>query len=163
MLTCHGPFYFWYFFKSHPAKSAEYFTLIFSRCLTVFFINRLICHLLFHQLWWYVCMNFLLLQVFFVALILICYSGYDACPFWSSCSEVRVMFWKLLVYSAVSATLWCGSGFDLSPWCGSEFWFSFDAKPDPGFLFDSGPTFHSDADPDPSFQIKAQTIEKVLK
>ncbi len=46
---------------------------------------------------------------------------------------------------------------DLSPWCGSGFWFLFDADPDP--------TFHPDADPDPdtSFQIKAQTFEKVLK
>jgi hypothetical protein len=41
----------------------------------------------------------------------------------------------------------------------------FDA--DPACQFDAGqdPTFHVDADPDPdpSFQIKAQNLEKVLK
>jgi hypothetical protein len=33
------------------------------------------------------------------------------------------------------------------------------------FLFDVYPTFHPDAnpDPDPSFQLKAQTLEEVLK
>jgi hypothetical protein len=44
------------------------------------------------------------------------------------------------------------------------------ADPDSNFIFnvdpdaDPDPTFHPDADPDPdhSFQIKAQTIEKVL-
>lgn len=25
--------------------------------------------------------------VFFLALMFICYSGYDSCPFWSSCSD----------------------------------------------------------------------------
>jgi hypothetical protein len=43
----------------------------------------------------------------------------------------------------------------------------FDAYPDSVFLFDThpDPTFHydTDPDPDPSFQIKAQTLEKVLK
>ncbi len=41
--------------------------------------------------------------------------------------------------------------------CGSGSWFLFDADPDP--------TFHPDADPDedPSFQIKALTLEKVVK
>jgi hypothetical protein len=44
----------------------------------------------------------------------------------------------------------------------------FDADPDPACHFDSDldPTFHFDADPDPdmepSFQIKAQNLEKVL-
>jgi hypothetical protein len=33
--------------------------------------------------------------------------------------------------------------------------FYVDAFPDPD------PTFHPDADPDPSFQIKAQTLEKL--
>ncbi len=41
----------------------------------------------------------------------------------------------------------------------------FDA--DPGFLFDADPdpAFYVDADPDPhpSFQIKAQTLDKVLQ
>ncbi len=49
-----------------------------------------------------------------------------------------------------SSSLWCGSGFDLSPWCGSGFWFLFDADVDE----DPDPTFHPDVDldPDPSFQ-----------
>ncbi len=55
-----------------------------------------------------------------------------------------------------SASPWCG--FDLSPWCKSRFWFLFDADPDQ--------TFHPDADPDPvpnpSSQMKAQTLEKML-
>jgi hypothetical protein len=44
-----------------------------------------------------------------------------------------------------------------------------DADPDPACHFDAGPdpTFHFDADldpdPDPSFQIKAENLEKVLK
>jgi hypothetical protein len=43
-----------------------------------------------------------------------------------------------------------------------------DADPHSFFFFfdaDLDPTFHPDADPDtdPSFQIKAQTLEKVLK
>ncbi len=42
-----------------------------------------------------------------------------------------------------------------------------DADPDSDFYFYADPdqTFHPDADPDsdPSFQIKAQTLEKVLK
>jgi hypothetical protein len=62
-----------------------------------------------------------------------------------------------------SASLWCGSGFDLLPrcrcGCGSGFGFLFDA--------DADPTFYPDADPgpdaDPCFQVKAQTLEKVLK
>ena len=29
-------------------------------------------------------------QVFIVAMVLICYSGYDSCLFWSSCSQVSV-------------------------------------------------------------------------
>ncbi len=51
--------------------------------------------------------------------------------------------------------------------------FLCDADPDSDFLFDADPnadphsTFHPVADPDPnpdtSFQIKAQTIENVLK
>jgi hypothetical protein len=45
----------------------------------------------------------------------------------------------------------------LSPWCGSGFWFLFDANPDTTFHL------HADPDPDPGFQIKAQTLEKVLK
>ncbi len=66
-----------------------------------------------------------------------------------------------------SASLWCESGFDLSPdadpvliviWCGSVCGFLFDADADPD------PTFHPDADPhpytNPSFQIKAQTPGK---
>ena len=54
--------------------------------------------------------------------------------------------------------------------CGSaDFDFLIDADPDLDFLFDAypDPTFHPDADPDPdpepSLQIKAQTLEKVLK
>jgi hypothetical protein len=45
----------------------------------------------------------------------------------------------------------------------------FDPDPDPAGHFDADPdpTFHCDADldpdPDPSFQIKGQNIEKVLK
>ncbi len=45
--------------------------------------------------------------------------------------------------------------------------FHFDA--DPGFIFhcdadlDLDPTIHFDADPDPSFQIKSQILENVLK
>jgi hypothetical protein len=34
---------------------------------------------------------------------------------------------------------------------------------DSDFLFDAGPTFHPDADPDPSFKKMAQTLGKVLK
>jgi hypothetical protein len=59
------------------------------------------------------------------------------------------------------------------PWkqcCGSESLSTYlpDADPDPDFI-DAGPnpTFHPHADPDtcpgPSFQIKSQTLEKVLK
>jgi hypothetical protein len=40
--------------------------------------------------------------------------------------------------------------------------FLFDVDPD-FYLMRSDPTFHPDADPDPSSQIKAQTLEKVLK
>ncbi len=45
--------------------------------------------------------------------------------------------------------------------CGFGFLFLFDPNAYP----DLDPTFHPDADPDPdsSFQIKAQTLEKVLK
>ncbi len=43
----------------------------------------------------------------------------------------------------------------------------FDADPDPAWRYnaDPDPTFHFDADPDldPSFQIKAQNFEKVIK
>jgi hypothetical protein len=43
----------------------------------------------------------------------------------------------------------------------------FDTDPDPVCHFDADPdpTFHFDADlyPDPSFQIKAQNLEKVLE
>jgi hypothetical protein len=43
----------------------------------------------------------------------------------------------------------------------------FDVDPDPAFHFDADPdlTFHFDADmdSDPSFQIKAQNLEKVLQ
>jgi hypothetical protein len=42
-----------------------------------------------------------------------------------------------------------------------------DANPDADILFEADPTSHPDADPnsdpEPSFQIKAQTLEKVLK
>jgi hypothetical protein len=39
------------------------------------------------------------------------------------------------------------------------------ADPDPAFDADPDPTFHldADADPDHSFQIKAQNLEKVLR
>jgi len=41
----------------------------------------------------------------------------------------------------------------------------FDPDPDPACHFDPDPTFHfgAEPDPDPSFQIKAQNLEKVLK
>ncbi len=38
-----------------------------------------------------------------------------------------------------------------------------DADVDPDANPDLYPTFHFDADPDPSFQIKVQNLEKVLK
>jgi len=42
-----------------------------------------------------------------------------------------------------------------------------DPVPDPACLFDPDPDpachFYADSDPDPSFQIKAQNLEKVLK
>ncbi len=41
----------------------------------------------------------------------------------------------------------------------------FDTDPNPACHFDAEPTFHLDADPDPdpSFRIKAQNLEKLLE
>jgi hypothetical protein len=51
----------------------------------------------------------------------------------------------------------CGSAFDLSPSCRSGCRLLFYADADQTFHLDL------DLDPDPSFQIKGQTLEKVLK
>ncbi len=54
---------------------------------------------------------------------------------------------------------------DLDAYADSDFYFA--ADPEPFFYADADPdpTFHphADPDPDPSFQIKAQTLEKVPK
>jgi hypothetical protein len=50
---------------------------------------------------------------------------------------------------------------DADPDWDSTFHFEANPDPDPACHFDADPD--ADADPDPSFQIKAQTLDKMLK